>query len=573
MDVQQRSEDEGYDIPSEEEIVNNKGIGDKARRVIEARDDDHSFALNEAVLEELLLNPNYADKKVCIISVAGAYRKGKSFLLNFFIRYLNTKHVDSVVEGDWLKVSGSLDGFSWRGGSERETTGILIWSDPFILKNKDGEDIVVFLMDTQGAFDTQSTVKDCATIFALSTMVSSVQIFNLTQNVQEDDLQHLQLFTEYGRLAMEDTSSKPFQSLLFLVRDWSYPYEAEFGFQGGERILENRLKISERQHPELQQLRQHIKSCFENIGCFLLPHPGLSVATNPNFRGEIDSIETEFVQQLRVLIPRILDPNGIVVKKINGHDVSCRELLEYFKAYINIFQGEDLPEPKSMLIATAEANNLAAVSNAKAHYVRQMEEICGGDTPYMATAELEEQHIRCRNSSIAVFKNARKMGGVEFSLQFLEKLDSDISEQFESFIRVNNGKNLFKSMRTPAVLVSFMFVDYFFQEIFQLIGVDGIASIFTLMFLLLIGVLCTWVYARYSGQMREAGAVIDNMVNYTWDNFLSGLSQEGLRHVVNVATSSGVGNSSSVRIPSAGHSSYAASVGSTSSRTQLKKEN
>lgn len=31
-------------------------------------------------------------------------------------------------------------------------------------------------MDTQGAFDNQSTVKDCATIFALSTMTSSIQV-------------------------------------------------------------------------------------------------------------------------------------------------------------------------------------------------------------------------------------------------------------------------------------------------------------------------------------------------------------------------------------------------------------
>ncbi|MEQ2179526.1 hypothetical protein GOODEAATRI_025934, partial [Goodea atripinnis] len=36
--------------------------------------------------------------------------------------------------------------------------------------------VAVVLMDTQGAFDDQSTVKDCATIFALSTMTSSVQI-------------------------------------------------------------------------------------------------------------------------------------------------------------------------------------------------------------------------------------------------------------------------------------------------------------------------------------------------------------------------------------------------------------
>lgn len=35
-------------------------------------------------------------------------------------------------------------------------------------------------MDTQGAFDAQSTVKDCATIFALSTMTSSVQVTDPT---------------------------------------------------------------------------------------------------------------------------------------------------------------------------------------------------------------------------------------------------------------------------------------------------------------------------------------------------------------------------------------------------------
>lgn len=47
------------------------------------------------------------------------------------------------------------------------------------------------------------------------------------------------------------------------------------------------LQVSDKQHPELQQIRRHISSCFDKISCFLLPHPGLKVATNPYFDGRL----------------------------------------------------------------------------------------------------------------------------------------------------------------------------------------------------------------------------------------------------------------------------------------------
>lgn len=53
--------------------------------------------------------------------------------------------------------------------------------------------VAILLMDTQGSFDTQSTIKNCATIFALSQLLSSVQVFNIAMNIQEDNLQHLQV--------------------------------------------------------------------------------------------------------------------------------------------------------------------------------------------------------------------------------------------------------------------------------------------------------------------------------------------------------------------------------------------
>lgn len=78
-----------------------------------------------------------------------------------------------------------------------------------------------------------------------------------------------------------------FQRLVFLVRDWSFPYEAEYGSNGGDQILEKRLRMTEKQHSELMQVRKHIKSCFSDISCFLMPHPGLKVSTNPAFDGSL----------------------------------------------------------------------------------------------------------------------------------------------------------------------------------------------------------------------------------------------------------------------------------------------
>lgn len=34
-----------------------------------------------------------------------------------------------------------------------------------------------------------------------------------------------------------------FQSLMFLIRDWSYPYEHEYGLEGGKKFLERRLQV------------------------------------------------------------------------------------------------------------------------------------------------------------------------------------------------------------------------------------------------------------------------------------------------------------------------------------------
>lgn len=53
-----------------------------------------------------------------------------------------------------------------------------------------------------------------------------------------------------------------------------------------------------------------------------------------------------------------------------------------------------------------------------------MEEICGGNKPYMNTDRLESEHLRIKDKAVAQFSSKRKMGGEEFSEQYKVKLEA-----------------------------------------------------------------------------------------------------------------------------------------------------
>lgn len=49
---------------------------------------EHEFQLQIEELERILNADDLKDRHCVIISIAGAFRKGKSFLLNFFLKFL-----------------------------------------------------------------------------------------------------------------------------------------------------------------------------------------------------------------------------------------------------------------------------------------------------------------------------------------------------------------------------------------------------------------------------------------------------------------------------------------------------
>ncbi|XP_067130783.1 atlastin-1-like isoform X2 [Centruroides vittatus] len=373
-----------------------------------------------------------------------------------------------------------LKGFEWCGGSERTTNGIFVWSEVFFIPH------------------------------------NGKQIYNLMQNIREDDLQQLQLFMDYGKLALKYSSIQPFQKLLFLIRDWSYPYEWDYGLKGGEMLLKKRLQIRNDQHPSLKDLRRQIYTCFKNIDCFLMPHPGLKVSTELEFDGCLKDVADDFKVQLNSFMSYLFSPENIECKQINGREITAKELIDYFKAYIKVYQNDDLPAPKTIFMATAEINNINAVHNAKKIYNDTMERICGGIQPYLNPRTLYLVHLEAKNKAIELFNNAYKMGGEEYSKSFRESLEKDIENLLQNYIVLNDSKNITKLVETPLILITIAIITHFLAKIFYLIDLTFFIMICNVVFMICILSLGIWCYSRYSGEIQEIACQIENISHFIW---------------------------------------------------------
>ena len=82
--------------------------------------------------------------------------------------------------------------------SDKEVNGFfnILWLDDYLsfhLKIK----VSIILMDSQGQFDNFTSNKESASIFSISAFISSVQIYNLKNNLEKTDLEYLSVFADY----------------------------------------------------------------------------------------------------------------------------------------------------------------------------------------------------------------------------------------------------------------------------------------------------------------------------------------------------------------------------------------
>lgn len=444
---------------------------------------------------------------MAVVAVVGAFRTGKSFLLDMFLRYLHYEEVngqsqnrdndmewiytglyekDANLEGNGNESNGdgtNASGFGWKAGKERNTTGIWMWGKYFMRK-VNNENVAVFLIDTQGMFDSETSQMLTASIFGLSTLLSSYQIYNVDKRIQEDNLQHLALFTEYGRMALvdgeeedndgeendhdgEEASKKddvkmdkkkmrPFQRLDFLVRDWQN-FDDENDEDTVLQEMEEYLSeiLSSRTQKDLADTREQINECFQELSCWLLPHPGFEV-TKKNYDGKVSKIRPEFLKLASMYIERIFGKH-LSPKMVHGQPVTAPELLNFVKVYVNLFKEATIfPEAKTLLEATAEANNINFQRRSMDTYRTEMDVIAGLKTTYCPENELLDHHEVCHDAALKMFDSGANMGRRSDIAMYRTLLLSELENQKLRYLEANREKDPYKNLEfyiIPAAIV------------------------------------------------------------------------------------------------------------------------
>jgi atlastin len=325
-----------------------------------------------------------------------------------------------------------------------------MWNEHFDRTLPNGEQVAVLLVDTQGMFDSTLGQMLTASIFGLSTLISSYQVYNVDKRIQEDNLQHLALFSEYGRVALNeertlagksDSAETPFQRLEFLVRDWQ-SFDDETATlavlrQDMDAYLDQVLEKKE--HTDLKQVREQIAQCFESVSCYLLPHPGLDVP-NKTYDGAVDKIRPEFRRMLSDYVRRVFTQR-LVAKRIHGRAVTGPELFTFIKAYCTLFrEAKIFPAAKTLLAATAEANNRCALDLALKEYAQLMD---NATRKYLEDTDLERFHTEARKQAVAKYTKHANMGPKDQIAFFHRQLEDELYKNKGEYQTLNRLRDPF----------------------------------------------------------------------------------------------------------------------------------
>lgn len=290
------------------------------------------------------------NKQLSIVSIAGPYRSGKSFLANL--------------------IMNSMSGFKTGSTVNPCTKGIWVWGRPIRLDEKEGkegkDETYMIIIDSEGlgSIDKDRELNIDLKIFTLCVLISSIIIYNTKNSITEDRIEELSLaanminrikFTykehEQAKEAKENKENQllfdSFPKLIWVLRDFSLDLKDMTPNDYLEKALNISTYLTEEESSK-RQSRETIKRTFKERECLVLVAPSSDLKTIKNLEHEKkENIRKEFLLQVTEFIVKLKKERKI--KSINGETIDGILLLGLIMEYVESLNNNQVPTILSSL--------------------------------------------------------------------------------------------------------------------------------------------------------------------------------------------------------------------------------
>ena len=317
------------------------------------------FVINPEALEIIrdLQNP------LGVISVAGMYRTGKSYLLNRML--LNRS-----------------SGFSVGPSINPCTKGLWMWSKTIPAHTPQGKPLNVLIIDTEGIGATDEDQNHDNKIMTLAILLSSYFIFNSMGTIDESSIQSLSFIVNITKNIQQKNGNKDFckylPAFMWVIRDFSLQLRNK---EGNPITSKEYLEFSLEMQPgnsefivNKNQIRKMVKEYFPNRNCVTLVRPLLEEGNLQKLeRTPVNKLRKEFIEQVNYLRKTVL--NSINPKKLNGQELNGEMFIDLIKSYVKMINEGAVPIIQTAWTYMRQNQAIIAKKNALEKYKKKTEEL------------------------------------------------------------------------------------------------------------------------------------------------------------------------------------------------------
>ncbi|KAG5668453.1 hypothetical protein PVAND_016393 [Polypedilum vanderplanki] len=350
-------------------------------------------------LKKLLEHPQMKYRKIVVIAKLGSLENDKNYFMKKCLQFMysNYKSINNLNQSNSFEM--------------QPINGITIVNDVFLYDEPStGEKFGILLMNSQEFLNNNAV--DNSIIFTVGTLISSIQLLTINRIVHEDQTEYLKFTKHFAEFVITDNSQeteiKPFQKLIFLIKNLNDNDDAESGEQ-------NFVKDVFHTNGNLNQLKSIAKDSFEKVNYLSLPK-----ASNDDFDDKLQRI-----------IENLLSPNQLVTKKINEKELTSIEYLGYVQKYFELFKSQkSFPNTRTFYESTVNKQNQNLIDESLTLYrmfiYSRMKTLLNID-------EIPNIHENSLNEILSYYRTVNKMGNSFEHKKFEEILFEKIEDNYNQW--------------------------------------------------------------------------------------------------------------------------------------------